>query len=147
MCRRQASRNVRCAPMYRPYENARPGQQLTQTRLWAFPSPRAGSLRGLHPASLVGLIRHRANIYSIYGMSTLVNPGIEAYSEIRAVMTAGPPQLQQYTSPGDTSRSLPWMSHVPQVYAATIVSLSLMSSTTGSQSARSADGTSMTLIR
>ena len=65
------------------------------------------------------------------------------YSEIRAVMTAGPPQFQQYTSPGDTSRSLPWMSHVPQVYAARIVSLLLMSSTTGSQSARSADGTTI----
>ena len=96
------------------------------------------------PAALQRYLRRPRSCTSTYGLTA---HRIEAYSETRAVMTAGPPQLQQYTSPGDTSRSLPWMSHVPQVYAARIVSLSFMSSTTGSQSARSADGTSMTIIR
>jgi hypothetical protein len=41
-----------------------------------------------------------------------------AYADTRAVITAGPPQFQHNTRPGDTSRSLPWMSQGPQVYAA-----------------------------
>jgi hypothetical protein len=53
------------------------------------------------------------------------------YPRTRAVITAGPPQFQQNTIPGDTSRSLPWMSHAPQVYAAKMVSLSVISSSLG----------------
>ena len=84
-----------------------PKLALSRSMLWSSP-PSLAPVRNLNKSQPRMSGRSRDSTWRSSYVTTL------------AVIRAGPPQFQQSTSPGDSSGSLPWMSHPLQVYAARI---------------------------